>query len=280
MIVAVDENFFAAYDATFADGTNFPDGSTMYRDHIIVNKTMARELGYADAGKLVGQTIIWNDGSKQLSKTVIGVVNDVNQQSLHRKVEPIVYTLKKYVYAPWAGEFYSFKIKTAEVSTTIGELEKKWKQIYAGNPFDYFFLDDYYNAQYKSDDQFGKVFMLFSGLAIFIACLGLFGLTAYMVAMRTKEIGIRKILGSSSFELVALLSRNYLLLVILAVIIGCPVSFYLVREWQSQFAYKAPITVWVFVGASMMAIVTAFLTVGIKSWKASLLDPAKALKCE
>jgi putative ABC transport system permease protein len=122
--------------------------------------------------------------------------------------------------------------------------------------------------------------MVFSALAIFIACLGLFGLTAYMVAMRTKEIGIRKVLGSSSFELVTLLSRNYVMLVIIAVVIGCPVSYYLVQEWQSQFAYKAPITIGIFVGASMMAIVTALLTVGIKSWRASMLDPANALKYE
>jgi putative ABC transport system permease protein len=279
-IVAIDENFFDLFDAKFSGGKNYPDGTTAWQDAIIINETAARDLGYSDVSLAVDQTILWDENDQLLPKRVIGVVKDFNQQSLRKKVEPIVFTLKKYVFAPWAGEFYSFKVNSKDVQASIREIQGLWKNVYPQNPFDYFFLDEYFDAQYKNDDQFGKVFTVFSALAIFIASLGLFGLTAYMTAMRTKEIGVRKVLGSSAFQLVRLLSGSYLLLVLIAFVIACPIALLLMNEWLSQFAYRIPLSIWIFISAGALCFITALLTVGVKSWQSANMDPAKALKYE
>jgi putative ABC transport system permease protein len=279
-IVAIDENFFPLYNAGFAAGKNYPDGTANWQDAIIMNETAAHDLGYEDAAQAVDQVIMWSENDQLLPRRVLGVVKDFNQRSLRTKVEPTVFTLKKYVFAPWAGEFYSFKMDGNNPQTSIAEIQQLWKSVYPLNPFDYFFLDSYYDAQYKNDDRFGKVFSVFSGLAIFIASLGLFGLTAYMTAMRTKEIGVRKVLGSSSIQLVRLLSINYLRLVLIAFVIACPIGFMLMDEWLAQFAYRISLSAWIFISAGMLCFVTAMLTVGLKSWQSASMDPAKALKYE
>ena len=279
-IVAIDENFFDLFGARFSAGNNYPDGTTAWQNAIIINETAAKAFGYADASLAVDQTIMWNENDQQFPKRVIGVVKDFNQQSFHKNVEPIVFTLKKYVSAPWAGEFYAFKMNSDDLKNSIADIHALWNRIYPQNPFDYFFMDDYFNAQYKNDEQFGKVFTVFSGLAIFIASLGLFGLTAYMTAMRTKEIGVRKVLGSSTFGLIRLLSANYLLLVLISFIIACPIAMVIMEEWLSQFAYRIPLSVWIFIGAGLVCFFIATITVGIKSWQAAKMDPARSLKYE
>lgn len=279
-IVAIDENFFDLFGATFSAGKNYPDGTSTWQDAIIINETAAKELGYSDASMAIDQIIIWHENGKDLPKTVIGVVKDFNQQSLRKKVEPIVFTLKKYVYAPWAGEYYSFKVNSKDVKASIAGIEKVWATIYPQNPFDYFFLDEYFNAQYKNDDQFGKVFTIFSTMAIFIASLGLFGLTAYMTAARTKEIGVRKVLGSSTFQLVRLLSVDYLKLIVMAFIIACPIAMMLMDEWLSQFAYRIPLSIWIFISAGVLCLLTALLTVSVRSFQSAIMNPVKALKHE
>jgi putative ABC transport system permease protein len=279
-IIAIDENFFTLFGATFSAGKNYPDGSTTWKDAIIINESAAKALGYLEPSKSVDQIILWDENNRQLPKRVIGVVKDFNQQSLRKNVEPIVFTLKKYVFAPWAGEFYAFKINGGDLKNSIADINTLWTTVYQQNPFDYFFMDDYFNAQYKNDEQFGKVFSLFAALAIFIASLGLFGLTAYMTAMRTKEIGVRKVLGSTSFELIRLLSANYLILVLISFIIACPIAFALMDEWLSQFAYRIPLGVWIFVSAGLICFFIALATVGLKSWQSARMDPARALKYE
>ena len=166
------------------------------------------------------------------------------------------------------------------MKASIEEIRKLWNNTFHQNPFDYFFVDDYFNAQYRNDEQLGKVFTAFSILAIFIACLGLFGLTAYMTVMRTKEIGVRKVMGSSSFQLVKLLSSQYLKLVLIAFVIACPIAIYLMNEWLSQFTYHISLNIWIFLVAGLICFSIAVVTVGVKSWQSANLDPAKALKCE
>jgi putative ABC transport system permease protein len=279
-IIAIDENFFDLFGARFSAGNNYPEGSPAWQNAIIINETAARAFGYAEASLAVEQTIMWNENDQQLPKRVIGVVKDFNQQSLRKNVEPIVFTLKKYVNAPWAGEFYAFKMNGGALKNSIADINALWNSIYPQNPFDYFFVDEYFNEQYKNDEQFGKVFTVFSGLAIFIASLGLFGLTAYMTAMRTKEIGVRKVLGSSTFALVRLLSANYLILVLISFVIACPIAFVIMDEWLSQFAYQIPLSLWIFISAGLLCLFIAVVTVGIKSWQSAKMDPARSLKYE
>ena len=279
-IIAIDETFFPLFDAHFVAGKNYPEVSHSWKDAIIINESAAKQFGYQDPSLVIGEIILWNEGDRQLPKEVIGVIRDFNQQSLHNKVEPIVFTLKEFVFAPWAGEFYAFKIQPSDLNASIESIQNLWNKTFHQNPFDYFFVDDYFNAQYKNDEQFGKVFTAFSALAIFIASLGLFGLTAYMTAMRTKEIGVRKVLGSSSFQLVRLLSSQYLKLVVISFVIACPIAMYLMNEWLSQFTYQISMSVWTFISAGLICFVTALLTVGLKSWQSANLDPSKALKYE
>jgi len=279
-IIAIDENFFDLFGARFSAGNNYPDGTPAWQHAIIINETAARAFGYAEASLAVDQTIMWNENDQQLPKRVIGVVKDFNQQSLRKNVEPIVFTLKKYVNAPWAGEFYAFKMNGGALKNSIADINALWNGIYPQNPFDYFFMDEYFNAQYKNDERFGKVFTVFSGLAIFIASLGLFGLTAYMTAMRTKEIGVRKVLGSSTFALVRLLSANYLVLVLISFVIACPIAIVIMDEWLSQFAYRIPLSLWIFISAGLLCLFIAGVTVGIKSWQSAKMDPARSLKYE
>ncbi|HEY0656413.1 MAG TPA: ABC transporter permease [Chryseosolibacter sp.] len=279
-IVAVDENFFNLFEAKFVAGQNFPDGTSAWRDAIILNETAAKALGYELPSEAIDQVILWEENEQLLPKRVIGVVADFNQQSLRKTVEPIVFTLKKYIFAPWAGEFYAVKIAGNDIKSSVASIESLWKSAYPQSPFDYFFLDDYFNAQYKNDEQFGKVFSLFSALAIFIASLGLFGLTAYMTSMRTKEIGIRKVLGSGTFELITLLSKNYLLLVVFSFLIACPIAYLLMDEWLSQFAYRIPLSAWIFFTAGITCILIAVATVGLRSWQSAKMDPARSLKYE
>ena len=279
-IVAIDENFFTLLGASFAAGKNYPDGTTAWQDAIIINETAAKSFGYYDPAEAIDETILWNENDRQLPKKVIGVVKDFNQQSLRTKIEPIVFALKEYVFAPWAGEFYAFKIQGKNVQESIHAIQKLWATLYPQNPFDYFFLDQHFNAQYKNENRFGKVFIVFSGLAIFIASLGLFGLTAYMTMLRTKEIGVRKVLGSSTFQLVYLLSANYLKLVMIAFIIACPIGILLMNKWLAQFAYRISFNVWICIAAGLLSLTIAGLTVAIKSWHSANIDPAKALKYE
>lgn len=279
-IIAIDEKFFDLFGATFLAGKNYPAATPAWKDAIIINETAARELGFSDPSMAIDQIILWHENDQPFPKTIIGVVKDFNQQSLRKKVEPIVFALKNYLFAPWAGEYYSFKVSSRDFKTSLYNIERLWATIYPQNPFDYFFLDEYFDAQYKNDDQFARVFTVFSGLAIFIACLGLFGLTSYLTAMRTKEIGVRKVLGSSVFQLVRLLSGSYLRLVVLAFIIACPVAIMLMDEWLSQFAYRISLSVWIFAMAGIIGMVTAVVTVGVKSWQCARMNPVNALRYE
>jgi putative ABC transport system permease protein len=278
-IVAVDERFFSLFNATFAAGNNFSDGTTLNKDAIIFNETAVKLLNYANPADIIGQTIMWNEETPQ-PRRVVGVVKDFHQQSLRTEVEPIVFTLKKYVYAPWAGEFYSFKIPANTAAASIASIQKVWKEVYPENPFDYFFLDDFFNAQYKNDEQFGKIFGAFSTLAILIACLGLFGLASYMTSLRTKEIGIRKVLGSSALCLVQLLSKKFVVLVLISFLLACPLAAYVMDQWLEQFAYRTPLSAWIFIVSGLLCLTVAILTVGLKSWKVANINPAQALKFE
>ncbi len=279
-IIAIDENFFDLFGARFSAGSNYPDGTTAWRNCIIINETAARAFGYDEPSLAVDETIMWKENDERLPKRVIGVVKDFNQQSLRKKVEPIVFTLKKFVNAPWAGEFYVFKMSADDLKTTIAGIQELWQAVYPQNPFDFFFMDEYFNAQYKNDERFGNVFTVFSSLAILIASIGLFGLTAYMTAMRTKEIGVRKVLGSSTFALVRLLSANYLMLVLISFIIACPIAMVLMEEWLSQFAYRIPLSIWIFISAGSICFFIAIITVGTKSWQSATMDPVRSLKYE
>jgi putative ABC transport system permease protein len=166
------------------------------------------------------------------------------------------------------------------VSGVIDKMEQTWARFFPDNPFNYFFLDDHFNDQYLADQRLGNIVAIFSSLAILIACLGLFGLASYMVTIRTKEIGIRKVLGASTAGLVRLLSKDFLLLVLIAMVIASPLAWWLMDRWLENFAYRISIQWWVFALTGLIALSIAFFTVSLQSVKAALANPIESLKSE
>ena len=228
-------------------------------------------LGFKSANDAVGKTIL--QGDKKWD--VIGVVADYHQKSLRYPVEP---TMLRPVYGTYNP--VSIKVNPQNLSATIAAIKKKYDEFFAGNLFDYYFLYEKFNEQYKNDQLFGKVFSIFSGFAIFIACLGLLGLSLFSTMQRTKEIGVRKVLGASVINIVALLSKDFIKLVIIAFVIASPVAWWIMHSWLQDFAYRINISGWIFLGAGILAIIIALGTISFQAIKAAIANPVKSLRTE
>jgi putative ABC transport system permease protein len=176
--------------------------------------------------------------------------------------------------------YYSIKVKSADLKQTIAKIEKIWKQTYPEDHFQYFFLDNDFNMQYKADQSFGRVFTLFTCLAIFIAAIGLFGLAVYSANQRTKEIGVRKVNGARNLEILVMLNRNFVKWVGVAFVIATPIAWYVLHQWLENFAYKTELSWWIFALAGLLALGIALLTVSWQSWKAATRNPVEALRYE
>lgn len=280
-IIAVDEDFFELYGATFLAGRNFSQEFSSDRGAVIFNETAMRRMGFDNLEEAVQETIIWDEAENdQHRKEIIGVIKDFNQESLHKEVGPMVFALKKYLNAPWAGEYYSLKVSTKDHPAAVDQIQAQWAQAFPNSPFDYFFLDDYFNSQYLSDQQFARIFSLFAGLAILIACLGLFGLSSYMTLQRTREIGIRKVMGASILNLMTLLSQDFFKVIALASIIMLPVLYYVLKNWLQNYAYQMEIHWWLLALPVGLVWLMAFITISFQTIKTSLANPVKSLRYE
>jgi putative ABC transport system permease protein len=246
----------------------YPSDSTQA---LIVNEAAAKQYGYTNPADIVGKK--FNQWGR--AGTVIGVVKDFNFSSLHRNIEPLTLPFDAY-----SSRYVSIKIKPDDIPQTVRQVEAVWKNLAPHRPFLYSFLDDDFNRQYKSDFLFRRLFTTFACLAIFIASLGLLGLATYTAQQRTKEIGIRKVLGADVRSIVGLLSKDFIKLVLIAVVVATPVSWYAMKKWLESFAYKIDIEPWIFVLAGSIAIAIALLTIGYQSVKSALVNPASSLKSE
>ena len=266
----VDDHFFDTYNIDFAAGDNF--GATMWEDtgNIIINEAALPYFGFDDAESTVGEIL---RGGRQMVH-VKGIVRDFNQQSLKEVPRPIGF------FNQPVNMFYTIKADMTDISTLLAELEKIWVPHYPGNPFEYFFLDDFYNKQYEAEQRFSGLFLASSLLGIIIACLGLLGLSVYAIARRTREIGIRKANGASISRVMVLLNRNFITWVVIGFIIACPVAWFAMNRWLQNFAYKTELSWWIFALAGMIAIVIALLTVSWQSYRASTRNPADSLRYE
>ncbi len=247
---------------------DYPSDST---SALVINEAAARQYGYANPADAVGKKFDqWGRAGE-----VIGVVKDFNYISLHQAVEPLTLPFEAF-----ASRYLSLKVKGEELPKTIGSIEQIWKELAPHRPFIYSFLEEDFNKQYESDFRFRKIFTTFSVLAIFIACLGLLGLATYTAEQRTKEIGIRKVMGADVSSIVGLLSKDFIKLVFVAILIATPISWYAMNKWLEGFAYQAPIHWWIFLIAGSFAVVIALLTISFQSIKAALMNPVKSLKSE
>jgi putative ABC transport system permease protein len=245
------------FTGTPADSTNF-----------ILNETAIRQMGITDP---IGKKFKFHD----IEGTITGVVKDFHFKNLSQKIEPII-----LFYWPGWREFIYVKTTARDASKTIAAASKIWNQYNPGYPFEYNFMDDEFNRMYQTDQTVGKLFTFFAAIAIIISCLGLFGLAAYTAEQRTKEIGIRKVLGASVQNIVLLLSREFVRLVVIAFVIATPLAWYIMSLWLENFAYSVGISPWVFAVAGLLALVIAFVTVSWQAIKAAFMNPVKSLRSE
>jgi putative ABC transport system permease protein len=271
----VDHDYFPTLGMEIVKGRNFSlEFGTDSRSAVIINQTAAQRYGWENP---VGKTI--RAPSDEIMKwdtyTVVGVVKDFHRTSLHSVIGP-------QILGNDPGNFDELVIRISPQNsdTTLSLLREKWKQIDPQRPFDFFFLDNLLDSQYGAEERLSDILSAFSVFAIFIACLGLFGMASFAAEQRTKEIGIRKVLGASVPGVVVLLSRDFLKLIAVANLIAWPVAYFGMHRWLQNFAYKTGIDVWIFIFTGVMAIGIALATVSYQSIKAALLNPVDAIKYE
>lgn len=271
---SMDYNFIDVFDMKIIAGRGFSEEFVQDQDtSIIIGESSAGLLGFENPKDAIGQTLAlpqfgWNP-------IIVGVVNDYNQESLKKDKDPMIFNCNLY-----RGEYYSLKLNTDNYQEVIEHAQASWDKAFPGNPFEYFFLDDYFNVQYENDQKFGNIFAVFSIIAIIVGCLGLFGLSAFTAQQRTKEIGVRKVLGSSVISIVLLLSKDFAKLVILACIIGLPLVYYFMNNWLEGFATRMNINVFLLLASGLLVLAFALITVSYQTYKAAVVNPTDSLKYE
>jgi len=264
--LGIDEKFIPMMKIAMLAGNNFTGGKTD-STHFILNETALKMTGIKDP---IGKRFKY----QETEGTIIGITKDFNTASLKEKIEPTV------IYYEAKGRNIYVKTTGRNAAKAIAAAERLWKQYNPGFPFEYSFMDEQYNNLYKSDQRTGTLFNIFSAIAILISCLGLLGLATYTAQIMTKEIGIRKVLGASVGSIVTLVSRDFLKLVLLAIIIGSPIAWWLMNKWLQSFVYRIDINWIIFAMAGLIAIGIAIATVSFQSIKAALANPVKSLRSE
>jgi putative ABC transport system permease protein len=270
----VDEHFIPALKMQILQGRNF---SKDFNDSasVILNETAAKQIGWKQpVGKYLGYP-----GNSQKFK-VIGIVKDFHVASLRELIEPFALFNNSSKTYSVNSSYITVRLKPGNTMAYLSNIEKSWKSFAAATPFDYSFLDEEFNSLYRSEQHMGKVFGIFTFLSIFVACLGLFGLSIYTAERRKKEIGVRKVLGASIQSVVVLLSRDFLKLVVIAALIACPIAWLAMNKWLQDFAYRENVTWWIFIAAGSLAILIALLTISFQSIKAAAANPSKSLRTE
>ena len=272
----IDSRFLETYGIKLAKGRNFSRVTPTDAGAFLVNETAVQEFAWSTPEAAIGKSIDWGPGQKK--GRVIGVVKDFYLASLHTKIAPLV--LQMLPEESWWRTFITVRIRPQNISQTLAFLEKTWKNFNQEGAYEYFFIDESYEELHRADERFGQLFGYFATLAIFIACLGLFGLAAFTAEQRTKEVGIRKVLGASVANVTALLSKDFVKLVLLANVIAWPIAWYAMHKWLQDFAYRIELGWWVFALSGGMMLVIALLTVSTQAIKAALANPVKSLRYE
>jgi putative ABC transport system permease protein len=270
----VDENYIPVLDIKLLQGRNFSPQFPTDSTGIIINEAAAKFLA---TSHLLNKKLYTVDDitTKQLSEYhILGVVKNFNFSSLRDVITPLALRLK-----PDNGNI-SVRISSSNIPGVVTQIKNKWKAIAPSQPFDYSFMDEQFNNLYTTEQQTGRIFITFAILAILIACLGLFGLATYAAEQRTKEIGIRKVLGASVSNIAGMLSKDFLKLVIISAAIAFPVAWWAMNKWLEDFAYRVSIGWWVFCAAGILALLIALLTVSFRAIKAALMNPVKSLRTE
>lgn len=269
--IGVDYDFVPSFDLKVISGRNFSKDFPTDEKGVLLNEAAARLLGFEDFSKAINEKF----QSRRDTVTLLGIVSNYHHQGLQKSIDPMIFRL-----VPNARGAYSIKIKTGDVQGTVSSVQKTWAKFFPADPFNYYFLDELFDQQYRADQRFGKVFGLFAFLAIIIACFGLLGLSAYNVLQRTKEIGIRKVLGASVPNVLYILTKDFVVLVLVAFVIAIPVTWWIMYNWLEDFAYRINIQIWVFGVAGLLALLIAVFTISFQAMKVAISNPVKSLRTE
>lgn len=265
----VDNQFLDALKIDLVEGRNFSSELASDSSAFIINETAAKALGWDNP---IGKQL---DYGNFIKGPVIGVAKDFHYESLHHEIKPLI-----MMHTRWRSAFIAVRLQPGNMNQSIAAMEHIWKQFVPASPFEYTFLDENYRELYEKEQRMGQIFIVFSALAIFIACLGLLGLSAYIAAQRTKEIGIRKVLGASVTGIAAMLSKDFIKLVLIAAVIAFPLSWWGMSKWLEDFAYRTQISWWIFAIAGTAAVLIALITVSFQAIRAAMADPVDSLKTE
>jgi putative ABC transport system permease protein len=271
---SVDENYLSTLDIKLLQGRNFSPQFPSDSTGILINEAAVKFLATKDLINKKLYRIIDVQAKKIREYHIIGVIKNFNFSSLRDVVTPLGLLFEK------DNGNISVRINTANTANIIAQIKNKWQTIAPNQPFDYSFMDDQFNNLYTGEQQTGRLSITFSILAIVIACLGLFGLVTYAAEQRTKEIGIRKVLGANVQNILAMLSKDFLKMVIVSIVIAFPVAGWAMTKWLQDFAYRVDITWWVFGVAALVTIVIALLTISFQAIKAAIANPVKSLRTE
>jgi putative ABC transport system permease protein len=277
----VDHDYINTLGLKLIAGRDFSKERTTDVDEaFILNETAVKEFGFGTPEAALGQRVNWDkwepDSLNPIKKgRVIGVIKDYHYKSLHEKVAPAVLQIYPDVSAKIA-----VKVKVADLKNTLSHIGQTWAKFSPAYPLDYKFMDESFGEMYKSEDKLSALLWAFTIMAIVVGCMGLFGLAAFSAEQRTKEIGIRKVLGASVISIVTMLSKNFLQPVLIASVIAFPIAWWLMNKWLEDFPYRVNISWWIFGIAAIAALVIALITVSFQTIKAAITNPVKSLRAE
>jgi putative ABC transport system permease protein len=274
--VAVDYDFIPTYGISLAAGRNFSREYGTDTSNFIINESAVKAVGWKDAGQAVGKDFKYG----QFTGHIVGVVKDFHFESLHQAITPLVFVLPPPGKNQTFYNYISVKLSGNHINSTLNTIKNTWEKFSPDLPYQYTFFDENFSKLYASEQRQETIFTTFACIAIFIACLGLLGLSAFAISQRVKEIGVRKVLGANTTTIVSLLSKDFLKLVLIAAVIAFPVAWYVMHNWLQDFAYRISIQWWVFIIAAVAAALIALITVGMQAIKAAMVNPVKSLRSE
>jgi ABC-type antimicrobial peptide transport system permease subunit len=266
-----DADYFKTFNLQFVAGRAYYPSDTVRE--FVVNETFLRKLGINNPQAAIGKEINFWDGGKVAS--IVGVIRDFNSYSLREPMAPVVLSTWKDVY-----QTINIKIKPGSEKAVLPFIDKLWNENFPDYFYEYRFLDDTIANFYKQENQLSILYKIFAAIAILISCLGLYGLVSFMAVQRTKEVGIRKVLGASARHIVYLMSKEFTLLIIIAFVISAPIGYYIMHKWLQNYTYRIPLSASIFLLAIAGSIVIAWITAGQRAIKSALANPVKSLRTE
>lgn len=275
-INSVDYDYFEMFSIDILAGRSFSEKfASDFDSALVITENASRLLGFNKPDDAVGEGLTISIGSSNYHMKVIGVINNFHQASLKEAVEPFVMTL-----AGFESEYYTLKVSSNNLHQTIDYVKTVWDRVFPGNPMHYFFLDDYFNQQYQSEQRFSKLIRVFALLALFISGLGLLGLSAFTMQQRTKEIGVRKVLGASEVSIFLLLSRDFTKLVVIAIVLGIPVTYVTMDNWLNSYVSRINLGAGIFILVGVFTLLVAWMTISWQSVKAAFINPVNSFRSE